>query len=277
MELSEILTLEFHGRDTFVGVGPEYPWGGLYGGQIVAQALMAASATVEDDGLRVHSLRSYFIRMGDHHEPVRYEVDRLRNGRSFATRRVVARQATGAILNLEASFQRQEESFDLQTRWPPEGISAPEDLAETSWSGAFRRAAVPPEQLPVDPRGAGRSASWFRCAPCSDEPALHAAAFAYISDDLPTDAVHAAHPVRLLPEEQRWENLFNASLDHTIWFHRPFRVDEWHLHEFECTRFVGSRGLTFGAVFDRAGVHVATVTQEVLLRETGKRSGSDAG
>ena len=105
MELSRLFDLEAHGPDTFVGIGPQYPWGGLYGGQIVAQALRAAASTVDSD-LEVHSLRSYFIRRGDHTEPIRFEVDRIRNGRSFSTRRVIARQAVGAILNLEASFQR---------------------------------------------------------------------------------------------------------------------------------------------------------------------------
>ena len=99
--------LEQHGPDTFVGQGPQYPWGGLYGGQIVAQALRAAAFSVEPTYL-AHSIRAYFIRRGDHHEPVRYEVDRIRNGRSFTTRRVVARQAIGAILNAECSFQRAE-------------------------------------------------------------------------------------------------------------------------------------------------------------------------
>ena len=98
--------LQCHGADTYVGEGPAYPWGGLYGGQIVAQALRAAAATVPNE-LSPHSLRAYFIRRGDDHDPVRYAVDRIRYGRSFATRRVVARQAVGAILNLEASFQRE--------------------------------------------------------------------------------------------------------------------------------------------------------------------------
>lgn len=127
--------LQRHGADTYVGEGPEYPWGGLYGGQIVAQALRAAANTVAE-GLTPHSLRAYFIRRGDQHEPVRYEVDRIRNGRSFATRRVVARQAVGAILNLEASFQREEESPAVQSIAMPE-VRGPDDLAETAWSGRF--------------------------------------------------------------------------------------------------------------------------------------------
>src|SRR4026207_546591 len=114
MDLSRLFDLESHGPDTFVGIGPRYPWGGLYGGQIVAQALRAAAGTV-DSGLSVHSLRSYFIRRGDHTEPIRFEVDRIRNGRSFSTRRVVARQAGGPFLTPEASFQRPDPSIDLQT------------------------------------------------------------------------------------------------------------------------------------------------------------------
>src|ERR671913_2423943 len=121
--------LQPHGADTYVGTGPRYPWGGLYGGQIVAQALRAASATVEPDKV-VHSLRSYFIRRGDHGEPVRYEVDRIRNGRSFATRRVVARQAVGAILNLESSYQRAEASATVQPAVMPD-VPGPDDLEES--------------------------------------------------------------------------------------------------------------------------------------------------
>ncbi len=145
MKLTEILDLSQHGPDTYVGSGPQYPWGGLYGGQIVAQAVRAASLTV-DDGFGVHSLRAYFIRRGDHNEPVRYEVDRLRNGRSFCTRRVVARQAVGAILNLEASFHRAEESADVETivddaRTSPRPTSwTPRRGARCSSGGSSRRA-----------------------------------------------------------------------------------------------------------------------------------------
>src|ERR1700694_4030267 len=108
VDFATMMALESHGPDTFVGIGPQYPWGGLSGGQIVAQALRAAGATV-DPAYRVHSLHAYFIRRGDHEEPIRFEVDRLRNGRSFVTRRVDARQSVGAILTLSASFQIDEE------------------------------------------------------------------------------------------------------------------------------------------------------------------------
>ena len=135
-----------HGADIYVGAGPRYPWGGLYGGQIVAQALRAASATIDDEQV-VHSLRAYFIRRGDAAEPVRYEVDRIRNGRSFATRRVVARQAVGAILNLEASYQRAEASATVHPAVMPD-VPAPDDLEESSWSDDFRRRFVSEEATP---------------------------------------------------------------------------------------------------------------------------------
>ena len=272
MDVREILDLTPHGHDLFVGSGPQYPWGGLYGGQIVAQALRAASLTV-DDGFAVHSLRAYFIRRGDHHETVRYEVERLRNGRSFCTRRVVARQATGAILNLEASFQAAEPSVDRQPVPAPPELADPDGLASTSWSPAFVRAFVPDRDLRGSRDGAGRVAAWLRVVDdLGADALLQAAAFAYLSDDIPTDAVVRSHPLGELPEDELWKHMFSASLDHTIWFHRPMRADRWHLHEFTCHSFVGARGLAIGHVFDHEGVHCATVAQEVLLRDARDRS-----
>ncbi|MFM7068181.1 MAG: acyl-CoA thioesterase, partial [Actinomycetes bacterium] len=228
--------------------------------------------TVSDE-LVVHSLRAYFIRRGDHSEPVRYEVDRIRNGRSFATRRVVARQAVGAILNLEASFQSPEPSEDVATVAMPEGVPSPVELEEESWTPVFRRAMVPMDRRPTSDRdGRGRALAWFRIAePLGDDATDHAAGLAYISDDLPTDAVVRAHPVRSEPPEVLHRVLFSASLDHTIWFHRPFRADEWHLHDVTCHTFVGGRGLALGHVFRSDGAHIATVAQEVLLRDQRQR------
>src|ERR1700676_1453135 len=120
--------LEAHGPDTFVAQGPSYPWGGLYGGQIVAQALRAAAATVEPR-FRPHSLHAYFIRRGDAGEPIRLEVDRLRNGRSFVTRAVGARQSTGAILSMAASFHVDEEAPDVQAAVPPTGLAPPDAVS----------------------------------------------------------------------------------------------------------------------------------------------------
>lgn len=257
-----MIHLEPHGADVLVGTGPHYPWGGLYGGQIVAQALRAAAATVPpvEDGVGFvpHSLRAYFIRAGDHTEPVRYEVDRIRNGRSFCTRRVVARQAVGAILNLEASFHRPEGGQAVQTVHPSPGLTGPDGLENDSWTDVFERRFVPGS----DDRGLVRS--WFRMqAPIDDDPLLHTCALAYISDDLPTDAV--GRVLKLGREE--WEDgWFSVSLDHTMWFHRPIAADQWHLQELTCHAFGDGRGLAIGHAFDAAGAHLATIAQEVLLR-----------
>lgn len=271
MRLAEILDLAPHGPDTYVGAGPRYPWGGLYGGQIVAQALRAAASTLEE-GYAVHSLRAYFIRRGDHDETVRYEIDRIRNGRSFCTRRVVARQAVGAILNLEASFQRPEPSADVTTIGAPGNLVVP-DVEGDAWSPIFERRFVKAKEL-GEPRreGGGRVAAWMRVVDeIGDDPICHAAAFSYLSDDLPTDAVVHAHPVGKESREDLHRYVYSASLDHTIWFHRPFRADEWHLHDFSCHGFTAGRGLAIGHIFTVEGAHVATVAQEVLMRDTRER------
>lgn len=267
--------LSAHGPDVHVGIGPQYPWGGLYGGQIVAQALRAATLSV-DDVLEPHSIRAYFIRRGDASEPVRYEVDRIRNGRSFATRRVVARQAIGAILNAESSFQRPEASVERQTVEMPD-VPPPEALEHESWSAAFERASVPPERVEGPRRdGAGRAVAWMKVAEPLGDPAdpqaqlLHRCWLSFLSDDLPTDAVHRTHPMSNDPDAEG--HMFAASLDHTIWFHRPLAADRWHLHDFSCLHFVGGRGLALGYVFDPGGLHVATVAQEVLMRDTRDRA-----
>jgi acyl-CoA thioesterase II len=271
MDLHELFDLVPHGPDTFVGSGGQYPWPGLYGGHIVAQALRAAASTVDPE-LRVHSLRAYFIRRGDHTEPVRYEVDRIRNGRSFATRRVVARQAVGAILNLESSFQRHVDGDELEPIATPLDVPSPDTLVADPWSPAFERAFVPTNELRLRERdGIGRVAAWMRTNESfGDDQLLQRCAFAYLSDDLPADAVISAHPTFSSRSEQD-RRLFVASLDHTIWFHAPLRADTWHLHDFSCHRYVGERGLAIGHVFDSGGVHVATVAQEVLVRDDRER------
>lgn len=274
MELSKLFELELHGPDTFVGIGPQYPWGGLFGGQIVAQALRAAARTVEA-GQEVHSLRAYFIRRGDHTEPIRFEVDRIRNGRSFSTRRVVARQAIGAILNLEASFHLPEDTADVQTVPMDSAMPGPDELASDAWSVAFDRRSVPRDRLPsAASTGAGRSAAWMRVTAAldgsdEDNQLLHRCWLAYMSDDMPSDTVRAAHPD--FQDAQGQGITFTASLDHTIWFHRPVRADHWHLYDFSCHAFTGARGLGIGHVFSTDGTHVATVAQEVLMRDARHR------
>ncbi|HUP76676.1 MAG TPA: acyl-CoA thioesterase domain-containing protein [Acidimicrobiales bacterium] len=250
--MREILRLEHHGADIFVGTGPQYPWGGLFGGQILAQALRAASDTV-DESVPPHSLRAYFIRPGDHTEPVRYEVDRLRNGRSFTTRRVVARQAVGAILNLEASFTRGEEGIDharvpMSTTWRPDASVA------VSWID--RRVEAP--QL-----GSGEVNVWLRF---TEAVGHDPCAVAFLSDDVPSDSIRCL----LTPPggditafDRHW---FAVSLDHTLWFHAPFESDRWHLHSFRCERYVGGRALTAGRIYSEDGRHVTSVAQEMLVR-----------
>ena len=264
-----------HGADVFVGTGPQYPWGGLYGGQIVAQALRAASLSVEP-AFEPHSIRAYFIRKGDATEPVRYEVDRIRNGRSFATRRVVARQAIGAILNAESSFQRPEEAAEVSAIIMPT-VPAADRLEQTSWTEVFDRASVPEGLVEGPDRdGAGRAVAWMKVNQDLGDPndpdaqLLHRSWLAYLSDDLPTDSVMRAHPAAATADEDRF---FGASLDHTIWFHRPLRADRWHLYDFTCHHFIGGRGLSIGHVFADDGTHVATVSQEVLVRDREQRPG----
>lgn len=264
MKLEQILTLEPHGPDTYVGSGPRYPWGGLYGGQIVAQALTAAAETVED-GLEVHSLRAYFIRRGDQDEPVRYEVDRIRNGRSFATRRVVARQAIGAILNLEASFQRPETSEVVDLLEKPVDLPKPDTIESTSWSPVFERRFL---DEPEGSAASGTARAWLKTKDSLPEDhTSQAAALAFLSDDLPTDSIVRSHPVGKEPQDVIEKVLFTASLDHTMWFHRPFRADQWHLHHFESKTFTSGRGLATGRIFAENGSHVATIAQECLLRD----------
>jgi acyl-CoA thioesterase II len=267
-----MFVLEQHGPDTFVGEGPRYPWGGLYGGQIVAQALRAAAYSVEPE-YAPHSIRAYFIRPGDHAEPVRYEVDRIRNGRSFTTRRVVARQAIGAILNAECSFQRAEESAEVQTVDAPT-VPSHDTVDNTSFTTTFRRhsVAVDPARSAVR-TGAGRSTAWMKVSDPIERDderdrapgaLLDQCWLAYLSDDLATDAVRSAY-LQYVEHADR-DELTGVSLDHTVWFHRPLRADEWHLHDVTCHHFAGGRGLAVGHVFDASGRHAVTYAQEVLVR-----------
>lgn len=265
VDLDQLFDLVAHGGDVYVGKGLEYPWGGLYGGHIVAQALRAAAFTV-DDGMVPHSLRAYFIRRGNNTEPVQYEVDRIRNGKSFTTRRVVARQDDGAILNLEASFQRHEKSMDVTTVEPQRHLPSPETIDESSWSTFLQRRTLAPGAVDGQHRdGSGRVAAWMRVKDSlGDSELLNRCALAYLSDDLPFESV-----IRAVPELQKASDegrRFTASLDHTVWFHRPIRAHEWHLYEMSCHTFMGGRGLTHGYVFGADGTHVATVSQEMLVR-----------
>ena len=259
-----LMQLEPEGPDVYVGVGPRYPWGRVYGGQVIAQALRAAYETVQSD-FQVHSVHAYFIRGGDAEEPIRYEVDRIRDGRSFLTRRVVARQSMGPILNLSASFQVQEDQADAQVCLMAEGVPDPESLPPSDWGEILQRRMVPFADSPA------RAACWLKVTPpVGEDPVLQACALAYASDDMPMEAVGLSHPMRPEPtaDQGSFDRLFvNASLDHSIWFHRPGRSDDWVLHDLRGMGVAGARGLGMGELYSRDGTHLATVAQEVLLRE----------
>ena len=271
MPFRAMMELAAHGPDTYVGAGPRYPWEGLYGGQIVAQALRAAQLTVKA-GYLPHSLHANFLRMGDADEPVRYEVERLRDGSSFYARQVVARQSTGAILNMSASFQiGSTPTMDVQLAQIP-AVAAPEDGKQVSWSPLFElRLAPGPEAAGAVPVAAGdhySACSWFRVLEdLGDEPVAHAAALAYASDSGPAWLVGGLHEMACTPGEA-WRPV---SLDHGIWFHRPFRADDWLLLQASTASLHNSSGLATGRIFSREGALVASVAQEVLLRRPRRR------
>lgn len=268
ISFNDLMVLEPHGPDTYVGRAPRYPWGRLFGGQVVAQGLRAAQLTV-DPAYAIHSLHAYFIRGGTHREPVRFEVDRIRNGRSFITRRVVARQSNGAILNLSASFQIAEEAPDVQPLSAPAGLAAPGEIDDMGWGAMLERRNALNEF--------GHTSTYVRLAQdIDDEPGLAACALAFISDAVPTGAVRATHPIQVADPTKRHERFMGASLDHTVYFHRPVDPTQWILADVVCHTLVGARGLTVANLFDPSGGQAATVVQEVLLRERKPDAGANS-
>jgi acyl-CoA thioesterase II len=271
LDLSRVFRLEPHGPDTYLAESPHYPWGRIYGGLVIAQALWAATQTVREEH-SVHSLHAYFILGGEFAEPVRYEVDRVRNGRSFTTRRVIARQSAGAILTLECSFQRYEEGVESQPLAMPASVPPPDALPRV-YDAGLDRCEVPARSR--RPAGEGSSAEtgqpgslvWARFPlPLGADARLHFCALAYLSDMNAMDAVsnsRAGGPPSGGPGATDW---MGASLDHAVWFHRPVRADDWLLMDMTGHGLIRTRGLATGHVFDRAGVHVATIAQEGLLR-----------
>lgn len=260
IEFSELLQLEPHGPDTFVGIAARYPWGErLFGGQVVAQALRAAAATVPDDRA-AHSLHSYFIRPGATAEPIRYEVERLRDGRSFSTRQVVARQSAGAILNLSVSFHVLEDQADVPMATLPDGLPGPDDpsLPDHSWSGLLQRRATFLDD--------GTIGYWIRLdADMGDDPADHQCGLAFMSDAAPSRAARSAHPDFTGDNGDR--TLFQgASLDHSVWFERPTDPSQWHWFRTNPHGVNRGRGLVTGDVVRIDGLQVATIAQEVLVR-----------
>ena len=261
-DLPSLLRLEQHGPDTWVGSSVPTPWNRVFGGQVVAQALWAAALTVEEAYV-VHSLRAYFIRGGDLFEPIRFEVDRIRNGRSFVTRRVVARQSAGAILNLDASFQVPEDLADVQPRRMP-SVPPPDECVKLNWGPLNDR------RLAVVDQEEGHIIAWMPVHDPLPEPLGVGAAcsLAFASDDGPMMAARTLHPIAWPPGPND-RVAMSASLDHASWFHRPLPTTGWLLYDLRASGWHGGRGLGFGSVFAPDGTHVASVAQEALVREVG--------
>ncbi len=284
-ELVELLRLERIEAHLFRGQSQDLGWGAIFGGQVLGQALSAAAQTVPG-GRSAHSLHGYFLRRGDASRPVIYEVDPIRDGKSFATRRVVAIQGGRAIFNLSASFQVDEGGLEHQSPMPtvpgPEGLES--ELTRNHRHAeripaAFRERALaerPIEVRPVEgysslrPRKAPpRRSVWYRAVdPLPDDPALHRYLLAYASDFQFLVTAMQPHGVSWLTPGMQV-----ASLDHAMWFHRPFRFDDWLLHVIESPSASGARGLVRGHFFDRHGNLVASTAQEGLMRDWRERDG----
>jgi acyl-CoA thioesterase-2 len=273
-DLIELLDIEPIEVNIFRGISPKDDRQRVFGGQVAGQALVAAARTVDPDR-RVHSLHAYFLRPGDPSIPILYEVDRIRDGRTFTTRRIVAIQHGKAIFNLSASFQAPEEGFEhafpMPEVPPPDGLpdrrarmarfvdrfgdllDRPQaiDTRVVDWDFDDRTESLPPFQN-VWLRADGR---------LPDDPLLHTIVLTYASDMTLLDTT-------LLPHGGSWfdPTLFMASLDHAMWFHRTFRADEWLLYSQDTPAATSGRGLARGLVFTQEGQLVASVVQEGLIR-----------
>lgn len=274
LDLVPVDDLVFRGQNP--PIGPPR----VYGGQVAAQALVAGGRTV-DPARTVHSLHGYFVRAGDMSEPIDYHVEKIRDGRSFSVRRSVAMQRGKPIFLMSASFQVREEGLDHHDPAPLD-VPGPEDVPTMT-----DRLTPYPERLgiwrilprPMDVRYLGepgwvrpgkREADpqqrvWMRLdGKLPDDPLLHACALTYMSDLTLLDAVLSFHGEVWGPG-----GVIGASLDHALWFHRPFRADEWFLYDCASPSASGSRGLATGRMFTRDGRHIATAVQEGLLRRVG--------
>lgn len=272
--LVALLDLERIEENIFRGVSPAESPVRVFGGQVAGQSLVAAGRTVERDR-RVHSLHAYFIRPGDPRIPIVYEVDRIRDGRSFTTRRVVAVQRGKAIFSLSASFQLDQPGFDHAEPMPevpaPETLPTAGELARKLDGAAIGMSVDMPRPMDLryvtepawlsrgKPRAEGRHQVWMRAdGTLPDDDLLHVCVLTYASDMTLLDAPLAAHGVY-------WGEVVGASLDHALWFHRPFRADEWFLYDCASPSASGARGLATGRFFSRDGSYIATVVQEGLL------------
>lgn len=278
--LLQTLDLEQLEQNLFRGVSPQVGWQRVFGGQVIGQALVAATRTVEPDRF-VHSLHAYFLRPGDPSVPIVYEVDRLRDGKSFTTRRVVAVQHGHAIFAMSASYQGLEEGFAHQVAMPdvpmPENLPSEKDLKDQYMHLApenvrrYWERDRPIELRAVNPKHYFSREKlepvqhvWVRATGAlPDDPGIHACVLAYASDMTLLDTSLFAHGRSIFDRD-----LQLASLDHAMWFHAPFRADDWLLYAQDSPSTAGSRGFNRGSLFTRDGRLVASTAQEGLIRAT---------
>ena len=276
-----ILDLEPLEVNLFRGRSPQDRWQRVFGGQVIGQALVAACRTVDDVALRPpHSLHAYFLLGGDPRVPIIYEVDRIRDGRSFTTRRVNAIQHGRAIYSMAVSFHVAEEGLTHQLAMPevpkPEALPSEAEIR----NGLLTRMPEPvrryyERERPIELRPVeygrylgeklegGRYHVWMRATSrLPDEPAIHQCVLAYASDMTLLDAALIPHGRTVFNED-----IMAASLDHSLWFHRPFRADEWLLYAQDSPNLGGARGFSLGSIFASDGTLVASVAQEGLLRQ----------
>ena len=278
-KLVAMLRLEVIDDNLFRGAKGAEGWQRVYGGQVLGQALAAAAQTV--DGNRpIHSLHGYFILAGDPSHPIIYDVERIRDGSSFATRRVKAIQHGRAIFAMSASFHKAEEGFDHQTAMPAapasETLPSAKDLMLKNLAAlpdnmrAYWQREHPIEVRLVDPsRYASRDKRpaeqviWLKAnGTLPDDPSLHQAVLAYASDFTLLDTALIAHGKLMFDRDIQL-----ASLDHAMWFHRPFRADDWLLYVQDSPSAYGARGFCRGAIYDRQDRLVASTVQEGLMRK----------
>lgn len=279
-ELLSLLDLESLEVNLFRGRSPQSPWQRVFGGQVIGQALVAACRTLDVEGRPPHSLHAYFLLMGDPKVPIIYEVNRIRDGRSFTTRQVVAIQHGHAIFSMSVSFHADEPGLSHQAVMPD--VTKPEDLPSESEFKAQILPRVPEavrryyeRERPIELRPVefqryfgekiddGRFHVWIRATGrLPDEPAIHQCVLAYASDMTLLDA--ALVPIGRTVFEK---DIMAASLDHALWFHRPFRADDWLLYAQDSPSTAGARGFARGLIFARDGTLVASVAQEGLVRE----------
>ncbi|AER55886.1 acyl-CoA thioesterase II [Pseudoxanthomonas spadix BD-a59] len=279
-ELIELLALERLEENLFRGQSRDIGSKAVFGGQVLGQALSAAQATVDPDSRRrAHSLHAYFLRAGDVQAPIIYDVDRTRDGGSFSVRRVSAIQHGKVIFFCAASFQGDEDGVEHQAQMPE--VPAPEDIAEPPPVPPEVMATLPVKmqrwlsrELPfefryVQPRNElnpqplpPRERFWFRLTEkIGDSPELHRTLLAYASDYQLLGAANFPHGISYYQP-----NVQMASLDHALWFHRPFRADDWLLYAIDSPTAQNSRGMARGLIFDCAGRLVASAAQEGLIR-----------